>query len=106
MNNKAYYRIISQIEVIKMTDELIQKLKATATDKDEINFAKPYELRKQGLVEDLLVEMIKAKLSFHQFKNLYEKIFTYLDNGKNVQTLPDDLQKEVNQVKNFLQPTP
>lgn len=105
MNNEIYFNIISQIEVIRKTDELISKLKAIQKDKYEFDTIKPYELRKYHLVEELLVEMIKGKLSFTQFKSLYEKIFAYLEKGENINLLPKDLQKKVNRAEQFLEPS-
>ncbi len=103
MGNKTCYAIISKIEVIKKTDDLINKLRAVEKENSEIDTIKPYELRKQYLVEELLLEMIKARLSFIQFKSLYEKIFAYLDKGQDVNLLPQDLQKEVNSAGQFLE---
>jgi len=68
MNNATYFNIISKIEVIKKTDELIQKLRAVEKEHVDIDTIKPYELRKHYLIEELLLEMIKARLSFTQFK--------------------------------------
>jgi len=70
MNNATYFNIISKIEVIKKTDELIQKLRAVEKEHVDIDTIKPYELRKHYLIEELLLEMIKARLSFTQFKKI------------------------------------
>jgi len=104
MNNKPYL-VISKIEVIKKTDSVINKLKEIQDDPMGKGMIREMERKKRNLVEELLLEMIKAGLAFSQFKPLYEKIFSYLESGKNIVIQPKDVQFNVNQVEKFLEPS-
>jgi len=105
MKNNIYL-VISKIEVIQKTDKLIEKLVELPAEEgyesvhnSSIN-TMLYQKRK--LIKELLDEMIKANLSFYQFRSLYEKIFAYLEKGENINLLPEDLQKKVNYAEQFL----
>ena len=99
MNNEPYL-VISKIEIIKKTDTLITKLKEIKDDP----MGREMERKKKYLIEELLLEMIKAGLTYTQFKGLYEKIFSYLESGENSIIQPKDVQKNVNRVVQFLEP--
>jgi len=74
----SYYKIISIIEDIELTESLIHQLNALEEESiNETAFAQ-ITRKKRNLVRDLLKEMITANLSFQQFELLYQKIFSYL----------------------------
>ena len=108
MKNNIYL-VISKIEVIQKTDKLIEKLiKLPAEEGYEAihrSTIKTMLFQKRKLIKELLDEMIKANLSFYQFRSLYEKIFAYLEKEESVNLLPEDLQKQVNRVEQFLEPS-
>ncbi len=108
MKNNIYL-VISKIEVIQKTDKLIEKLiKLPAEEGYEAihrSTIKTMLFQKRKLIKELLDEMIKANLSFYQFRSLYEKIFAYLEKEESVNLLPEDLRKQVNRAEQFLEPS-
>ncbi|GEM_PF-4852596 len=99
------YLVISKIEIIEKTDTLISKLREIQDDPMGKGMIREMERKKKHLIEELLLEMIKAGLAFSQFKSLYEKIFSYLESGKNIVIQPKDIQTNVNRVEKFLEPS-
>lgn len=104
MSNEPYL-VISKIGIIEKTDTVINKLKEIQDDPMGKGMIREMERKKKHLIEELLVEMIKAGLTFSQFKPLYEKIFSYLESGENITIQPKDIQTNVNRVEKFLEPS-
>jgi len=105
MKNNIYL-VLSKIEVIQKTDKLIKKLVELSAEEGyesiQNSSINTMLYQKRKLIKELLDEMIRANLSFYQFRSLYEKIFAYLDTGENINLLPEDLQKKVNYAEQFL----
>ena len=102
MNNQTYHRIISIIEDIELTDKLLHNLKAIKEEPlNKIAFSE-IERKKRNLIKKLLKEMINADLSFIQYENLYQKIFSYLAATEKETNLPKDWQKNINRAAQFL----
>ncbi len=104
MKNEPYL-VISKIEIIEKTDILINQLREIKDDPLGKGMIKEMERKKRHLIEELLLEMIKAGFAYTQFKQLYEKIFSYLESGKNIVIQPKDIQKSVNRATKFLEPS-
>ena len=104
MKNEPYL-VISKIEVIEKTDTLLNKIREIKDDSMRKGMLKEIERKKRNLIEELLLEMIKAGFAYTQFKQLYEKIFSYLESGKNIVIQPKDIQKSVNRATRFLEPS-
>lgn len=102
MNEEIYYAILSKIEVIEKTDKLLRDLKAVDKEPLYLPLYKNYEKRKWKLTEELLKEMMNARLSYRQFGGLYKKLFAYLYAGENEVVVSEDLRKNVNRAEQFL----
>lgn len=103
MNNQNYHKIRTIIADIELTNKLIEDLKALNKGTLENILGVSSILRKKrNLAKELLIEMIRAKFSFTQFKSLYEKIFTYLEKEGDVNLVPEDWQKNINEAAEFL----
>ncbi|MFK7984161.1 MAG: hypothetical protein AB8G86_29570 [Saprospiraceae bacterium] len=102
MKKDIYYHIISEISLIEKTDELIKKLEAAREGDLGIDFTPQYKRIIRKTTKKILLKMIELELSFEQFKDLYETIFKYLEKRKSVNRLPEDLEKEVNNLALFL----
>jgi len=102
MKKEIHYHIISEISLIKKTDKLIKDLEAAKADDSEIDFTSQYRYIIRKTTKKILLKMIELELSYEQFKSLYETIFNYLEKGKNINRLSEDLEKKVNNLAPFL----
>lgn len=104
--NKKPYLVISKIEVIQKTDKVIKRLIELPAEEGyesvHNSSIKTMVFQKRKLIKELLIEMISAKLSFTQFKSLYEKIFAYLEKEGAVNIVLEDWQKNINEAEEFL----
>lgn len=105
MRNKNFFKIRSIVDDIELTQNLIIQLKAIKEEPVNEVALSEIERKKRNLIEELLLEMIKAGFAYTQFKQLYERIFSYLESGKNIVIQSKDVQQSVNRATQFLEPS-
>lgn len=102
MDKKTYYSILSKIEVIEKTDKLLRDMKTVEDEPLYVPLYNSYAKRKWDLTEELLKEMMNARLSYRQFEGLYKKLFSFLYAGENEVIIAEDLEANVNRAEQFL----
>ena len=102
MSKKLHHGIISKIEIIKKTDQLLHKLYEIKSEPLGKGMILEMERKKQDLLKELLVEMINAGISFTKFENAYMQIFTYLKSKDSETYFSKELQNNINQIEEIL----
>jgi len=101
MTNKEYYSVVSKIELIEKTTQLIHQLKSLKEAPLAVTLQQ-YEKRKQKLIKELLVEMISAGISFSQCEATYLKLFSYLKANEQTSAFSAKLKKDMRHLEGLL----
>lgn len=101
MRNESFNAITNIIYQIETTEKYIAQLKDI---KETINQTILNEMarKKQKLVKKLLVEMLSNGVSLSQFEDLYQKIFKYLKDKDDKNTISGEKEKVLLQAGSFL----
>lgn len=99
---KIYGDIISEIYLIEKTNTLIKNLNAASEGNTEIDFTRTYRGINQNLVRKVLMKMVEHGLSYTQFKDLYDKIFVYLEKAGQTVHVPTELSEQIHKLEQLL----
>lgn len=101
MNNQAYFQVVSIIEEIELTEKLLRQLRQL---KEPLNKTLVTEIKrkKRNLVKEMLKNMIDTGVSFSQFEELYQQIFSYLKAEEKAPNTSTEFHKNAKRVAQFL----
>lgn len=103
MNNHSYHLVISKIEIIEKTEQLLIKLREIKDEPLGKSMIMEMERKKRNLLKELLKEMIDADMIAGQFESSYQKILSYLNTSKSKNDWSEESKLQVARVEKFLE---